>query len=101
MYTHGDNVWCVKVNNAFEVWSGGMDGRMEHKTGDVDTEVGRARLDDAALHVDLYQAGGRDLVVEHAERVEQEVLSVLTNANLKSKRVKIISMFKITLTLRS
>ena len=38
------------------------------------------------MHVDLDQARGRDLVVKHSERVEQEVLRILTNADLKKNR---------------
>ena len=38
------------------------------------------------MHVDLDQARSRDLVVKHSERVEQEVLRILTNADLKKNR---------------
>ena len=80
---YGDNVRCVKMYNAFEVWSCGVDGRMEHESGNIDAKVGRSCFDDGALHVHLDQARSRDLVVKHAERIEQEMLSILSNANLK------------------
>ena len=59
---------------------------MQHETGDADAEVCGPGLDHLALHVDLDQARGRDLVVKHSERVEQEVLRILTNADLKNNR---------------
>ena len=59
---------------------------MEHEAGDVDAEVGGSRLDDATLHVNLHQTRRSDLVVKHAERVQQKVLSVLTNTDLQYKK---------------
>lgn len=57
-----------------------MDGRVKHESGHVNAEVGGAGLDDGALHVDLDEAGGSDLAVHHAERVDQEVLCVLADS---------------------
>ena len=81
--TYGDNVGCMKMYNAFEVRSCGVDGRMEHESSDVDAEVCRSGLYHASLHVHLNQTGGCDLVVKHPKRIEQKVLSILTNTNLK------------------
>ena len=57
-----------------------MDGRVKHESGHVDPKVGGAGLDDGALHVDLDEAGGSDLAVQHAERVDQEVLCILADS---------------------
>ena len=58
-----------------------MDGRVKHESGHVNAEVGGAGLHHVALHVDLDQAGGGNLVVQHTEGVDQEMFGVLTDAN--------------------
>jgi hypothetical protein len=37
------------------------------------------------LHVNLDEAGCCDLVVEHAEGIQQKMLRILTNSGLKKK----------------
>ena len=78
--SHRNDVGHVQVDDALDVRPVGVDGGVQDEAGDVDAEVGGARLHDGALHVDLDQAGGRDLVVEHAEGVDEEMLRVLADA---------------------
>ena len=40
------------------------------------------------LHVDLDEAGGRDLVVEHPKGVQQEMLRILTNSGLQISNIQ-------------
>lgn len=80
--THCHNCWVMEVDDAFNVRSGSMDGRVEHEAGHTDAKVGGATLDDVPLHVHLDKGGGRHLMVQHAERVEQEVFCVLADAGL-------------------
>ena len=62
---------------------------MKHEPGNVDPKIGRSRLHDLALHVDFDQAGGCDLVVQHAKGVDEKMFCVLTDANLQ-KKLKLI-----------
>ena len=55
---------------------------MKHEPGHVDPEIGRSSLHDLTLHVDLDQAGGCDLVVQHAKGVDEKMFCVLADANL-------------------
>ena len=71
------------VYDAFNVWSCAMDGRVQHETSNIDAKISCARFHYAALHINLDQRRGSDLVVKHAKRVEQKVLRVLANSNLK------------------
>ena len=74
-----------------------MDGRVKHESGHVNAEVGGAGLDDGALHVDLDEAGGSDLAIHHAERVDQEVLCVLADSgrNVVVDTWKIMKMLRV------
>ncbi len=72
----------VDVDDTLDVGACSVDGRVKHEAGHTDAEVGGAALDDVALHVHLDEGGGGDLVVQHAEGVEQEVFRVLTDAGL-------------------
>ena len=76
------------VDDTLEVRPGRVNCGMEHKSGHVDTKIGRSRFHDLALHVDLDQAGGCDLVVQHSKGVNEKVFCVLTDANLKNKHKK-------------
>lgn len=70
------------MDNTLDVRAGGVDGRVKHEAGHADAKVGGAGLDDVTLHVHLDEGGGRHLVVQHAEGVEQEVFRVLADAGL-------------------
>ncbi len=51
------------MENGVDVRSGVMDGRVKCEAGVVHTPCGAARLDDAALRVDLDEAGRGDFGV--------------------------------------
>ena len=38
--TYGNNVGQMQVDNAFDVWPSRVNGRMKHKTGHVNAEIG-------------------------------------------------------------
>ena len=67
------------MDDALYVGTGLVDGGVQHEAGLADGEVCGALLHHLALHVDLDQAGGGHLAVEHAEGVEKEVLRVLAH----------------------
>lgn len=74
------------MDDALDVRAGSVDGRMEHEARHTDAKVGGATLDNVALHVHLDEGGGSDLMVQHAEGVEQEVFHVLADAGLCRER---------------
>ena len=82
--THRNDVWCVEVDDALDVGPGLVDGAVQHEARLVHSEVGGALLHGLALHVDLHQARGRHLAVQHPERVQQEMFRVLAHAGLKN-----------------
>lgn len=84
--THSHNSRVVDVNDALDVRPGSMDGRVEHEASHIDAKVGGSTLDHVALHVHLDEGGSRDLVVQHAEGVEQKVFHVLADAGLYGGR---------------
>ena len=73
------------MNNTLEVRPRRVDRSMDLEPGHVNTEIGRSRLHDVALHVHLDQAGGCDLVVQHSKGVDEKVFGVLTDAYLQKK----------------
>ena len=62
---------------------------MKHEPGHVDPKIGRSSLHDLTLHVDLDQAGGCDLVVQHAKGIDEKMFCVLTEANLQKTQISI------------
>ena len=76
----------VEVDDTPDVRPGSVDGGVEHETSHADAKVGGATLDNVPLHVHLDEGGGRHLVVQHAEWVEQEVFGVLADAGLRWRR---------------
>ena len=79
----GHDVGGVEVDDALDVGSGLVDGGVQHEPRLVDTEVGGALLHSLPLHVDLDQAAGGHLVVQHPEWVEKKMFCVLTNSCLE------------------
>ena len=71
------------VDDAFDVWSCAVDGRVQHETGNVNSKVCCACLNYVTLHINLDQRGGSDLVVKHTKWIEQKVLSILADSNLE------------------
>lgn len=65
------------MNDALDVGPGRVDGRVQLVAGDLHAKVGRALLDDAALHVGLHETRGRHLVVQKTIGIDEEVLLVL------------------------
>ena len=80
--THRDGRRRLQVDDTAQVWPGGVDRGVRREARTVHPEVRRARVDDAARHVDLDEVRGRDLVVQHAVRDDQEVLLVLVDTTL-------------------
>ena len=72
---------------------------MKHEPGHVDPEIGRSSLHDLTLHVDLDQAGGCDLVVQHAKGVDEKMFCVLTDANLQKKPNRYLGLNILNLSL--
>ncbi|MNO61711.1 hypothetical protein D3C76_523650 [compost metagenome] len=62
------------------VGPGGVDGGVDHIGGGVDAVVIIRLVEHLAVEVDLVQAGSGDLLVEHAERVEQDMLGFAGHA---------------------
>ena len=71
------------VDDTFYVWPSAMDGRMQHKTSNVYTKVSCTGLNYMALHINLDQRGGSDLVVKHSKWIKQKMFRLLADPNLK------------------
>ena len=67
--TYSNDCWRMYVYDAFNVWSCAMDGRVQHETSNIDAKISCARFHYAALHINLDQRRGSDLVVKHAKWV--------------------------------
>ena len=91
---HGHDVRSVEVEDTLQVRPSRMNGGVKHEPGDVHAEIGRPGLHYAALHVDLDEAGGRNLVVQHSKGVDEKVFGILTDANLKNKTGSNITNYK-------
>src|ERR1700756_1626857 len=61
------------MGHAVDVVTGHVDGTVNDEAGDVDVVVGGVEQR-IAVDVDLDQAGGVDLLIEHAVRVDQELI---------------------------
>ena len=61
------------VGDAVNVMARGVNGAVDHKAGLVD-RILRGVEQDLAIDVDADEAGGGDLVVQHAVGVEQELV---------------------------
>jgi len=48
------------MDDAFGVGSGGVNGRVQHKTGDVDSKVRCSRIDQIALRMSIDQTCDKD-----------------------------------------
>ena len=70
------------MEDTLEVRPRRMNGRVKHKAGNVDAEIGRSGLHYLTLHINLDKAGGRNLVVQHSKRIDEKVFGILTDANL-------------------
>lgn len=66
--------------DALEIRPGSVYCRVQLKAGHVNAEVGCSLLDEGALHVDLDEAGGGDLVEEQTVRIDEEVLLILVQS---------------------
>jgi hypothetical protein len=78
--TYGCDQRRGDVYDALDIGPRCVDRRVQLIIGDVDTEIRRALLHDAALHVDLQEARGRHLVVKQTVGINQKVLLVLIEA---------------------
>ena len=74
------------MDDAFDVWSCAVDGRVQHESCHIHSKVCCACLNHVTLHINLDQRGGSDLVVKHTKWIEQKVLSILADSNLKYTR---------------
>jgi hypothetical protein len=61
---------------------------MDHVAGEVDAVV-RGIRDDLAIEIDLDQRGRRDLLVHHAERIDQEMLVAARHARRDMVEVQV------------
>jgi hypothetical protein len=68
------------VQHAGDVRPRLVDRAVDHVTRFVDAVVGVRLPDDRALEVDLHQARGRDLLVQHTVEVDQQVVLAAGNA---------------------
>lgn len=76
-FTHRGNGRSCNMNNTLDIGSRSVYCRMQLEACHVHAEVRRALLDNRALHIDLDQTGGGDLVIEQSIRIHQEVLLIL------------------------
>ncbi|OUC48893.1 hypothetical protein D917_05888 [Trichinella nativa] len=59
------------MNNASNVRSSLVNGRMKHIAGFIDAKSCCSRIYNSSGHVDLHQRACRDFVVKQAERIDQ------------------------------
>ncbi len=69
----------VGVGDAVDVVAGGMDGAVDHEPRTVDTVI-RGVEQNVAIEVDLNQARRRDLLIQHAVWVDEELPILPRNA---------------------
>lgn len=81
--TYRKNGWCVKVDDALDVRACRMYSSMKLEAWYVGPKVSGSLLNDRTLHVNLDQARGRHLMIQHAKRVHQEMLLVLVQPGLQ------------------
>ena len=71
------------MDDGLDVRPGLVDGGVQHEARLVDPEVSGPLLHGLSLHVDLHQARGRHLAVQHSKRVQKKMFSVLAHSGLK------------------
>lgn len=78
--------YTTDVDNALDIGSWCVDGRMKREAGLVGSEGRAAKVEYISTHVHFNQTRGRYLVMHQAIRSYKEVFKVLTDSSLKRKK---------------